>query len=214
MSKQEKLILRYNLKQIMFHWLFALSFFVLTVTGLFLLIPSLAIYAGGGTSSVVHRGAGVVLMLSVLLYYLFEREGFMHLIKESFSYDKDDIQWLKQIFSYIFGKTKGMPPSGRLNGGEKFHHAMIIITFVAISISGLFLWLGSNMSAKVFLIMIWVHNIAMFIMVCLTIGHIYFTFLYGALNHMITGYTTEKYAVKHEKWLKALNQENAKTFKM
>lgn len=215
MDRQEKLYLRFNKKQILCHWLFAGSFFVLTATGLTLIIPNLTWSIGGnGLGNIVHRVAAVGFMLSVLLYWVLEWDGLKRLVKESFNYEKDDIKWIMMMLNYFLGKTKVMPPSGRLNGGEKLHHALIIITFLSISISGLVLWFGNNINSTIFLLMIWLHNISMFIMVCLTLGHIYFTFLYGALPHMITGYTTESYATKHEKWLKTLKEKEIKVSKV
>lgn len=208
MNSGEKTIMRFNKKQIIFHWMFAVSFFVLAITGLFLVIPGLSILASRGLSLLVHKIAAVMFMASVVLYYIFEREGLKRLVKDSFYFDKDDIDWLKKMIFYFLGKTKEMPPSGRLNGGEKLHHLSIVITFFTVSISGLFMWLGSGyLHPNLFLFMIIVHNISMFVMLCLTIGHIYFTFLYGALDHMISGYTTEKYAKKHIKWLNELKSK-------
>ncbi len=207
MNRQEKLYLRFNKSQIVIHWFFAGSFFVLAVTGLTLVIPGLAALAASGVSAIAHRVAASIFMLSAVAYYIKERDGLKRLVKESFTYDRDDIIWITKMFYYFFGKTKAMPPSGRLNGGEKLHHALIIITFFTISISGLLLWFGGNIGATLFLLTIWVHNISMFLMLCLTVGHIYFTFVYGALPHMITGYTTESYAKKHVKWLRALKEK-------
>lgn len=206
-NSSEKQYLRFNKSQILIHWVFAGSFFVLAATGLILIIPGLSKLAASGASAIAHRVAASVFMLSVVAYYFKEREGLKRLVKESFTYDRDDIIWITKMFYYFFGKTKAMPPSGRLNGGEKLHHALIIITFFTISISGLTIWFGSNISSSLFLVMIWVHNISMFLMLCLTVGHIYFTFVYGALPHMITGYTTESYAKKHIKWLRALKEK-------
>ncbi|KUO49745.1 MAG: hypothetical protein APF76_00415 [Desulfitibacter sp. BRH_c19] len=210
-NKQEKLYLRFNKTQILIHWVFAGSFFVLAGSGLILIVPGLSALAASGVSAIAHRVAASLFMLSVVAYYIKERNGLKRLVKESFSYDKDDIIWITKMFQYFLGKTKTMPPSGRLNGGEKLHHALIVITFFTISISGLTIWFGSNISASLFLMMIWIHNLSMFLMLCLTVGHVYFTFVYGALPHMITGYTTESYAKKHIKWLRALkeNENNA-----
>ncbi len=206
----EKQYLRFTKKQILIHWLFAIPFFVLAITGIFMIIPSLSFLTHGGISNIVHRAAAVVFILAAILYPVIERQKFKELIKETFTYDQDDIQWLLKVFHYFLGKTKTMPPSGRINGGEKLHHGAIFITFVTISISGIFLWIGTGViSSGLFLIMIWIHNLSMFLMLCLTVGHIYFTFVYGALPHMISGYTTESYAKKHIKWLREIENNKA-----
>ncbi|WP_028308716.1 formate dehydrogenase subunit gamma [Desulfitibacter alkalitolerans] len=204
---KEKMYLRFTKKQIFIHWLFAGSFFVLALTGLIMVIPGLSFLAAGGLSGIIHRAAAVMFILAPIIYFLVERQRFKELIKDSFTYDKDDIDWILKVFDYFLGKTRAMPPSGRINGGEKLHHGAIIVAFVTITISGLFLWFGSAiMNTTIFLVMIWLHNISMFIMLCLTVGHIYFTFVYDALPHMLSGYTTESYAKKHIKWLRKLQR--------
>lgn len=207
MNKEEKYILRYNKNQIFIHWTFVGSFFVLLITGLFMVIPSMAVTAGVVSSS-IHKIAAVIFVGSVVAYYVIEKKGLKLLIKESFYFDKDDIEWLKKMPFYFFGKSKNMPPSGRWNAGEKLHHIVKAFTFLTVSISGFFMWFGTGiLSPNLFVFMVLVHNISMIAMVCFTVGHVYFTFLYGALPHMTTGYTTETYAQKHSKWLKQLKEK-------
>jgi cytochrome b subunit of formate dehydrogenase len=43
----------------------------------------------------------------------------------------------------------------------------------------------------------------------LLLGHVYFTFVYGALNNMLTGRITKLYAkVEHPLWLKELEEQD------
>lgn len=211
-DNNKQTIKKFSGAQRLAHWLFATAFFALLITGLALVIPSLSSLAAGGTSRWIHRIAAVGFMLAPIYYLLADGRGFRELLSDSFTYDADDRQWLAKAFQYYFGKAKGMPPQGRINAGEKIHHALIIITFFLVSISGLVLWLGTgSISAATFSLMIIIHFIAMMIMTILTVGHIYFTFVYDALGSMISGEVSKEYAeMKHPKWLEQLQKTGVK----
>lgn len=196
-------ILRFSRPQRVAHWIFTLAFAVLTFTGLSLMVQGLSGLAVGGTSRLLHRIFAVLFLLAPVYYLLFDGAGLKRLVRDSFTYDADDWRWLKAMPGYILGRAKGMPPQGRINAGEKLHHAAIIILFWVVSLSGLFLWLGRDrLDAELFGWMLIAHDVSMTLMVLLTLGHIYFVFVYGALGGMVTGYVSRAYArLEHAKWL-------------
>ena len=50
-----------------------------------------------------------------------------------------------------------------------------------------------------------VHNLAMFVLTVLLVGHLYFTYVYSALSGMTTGYVSEEEArLEHAKWVDSL----------
>ena len=61
-------------------------------------------------------------------------------MRDSFTYDQDDVRWLLHAPAYFIGHAEKMPPQGRINAGEKVHHALVIVSLVAIAISGYVLW--------------------------------------------------------------------------
>lgn len=210
MHAKSDLLPRFSRAQRIAHWVLTVAFFVLTITGLMLVIPSLSNLAVGGASRLIHRIAAAGFLLVPLYYALFDRKGLMALIKDSFTYDNDDLRWLAAMPGYVLGRAKGMPPQGRLNAGEKLHHAAIILLFVAVSVSGLFLWfVPAGTSADLHASMLLVHNLSMVVMVLLTIGHLYFVFVYGALPVMITGKISRKFAeLEYPKWVAQMDAAN------
>ena len=206
MQAKSDLIKRFSTVQRVAHWTFTAAFLALTVTGLFLMTGSLKELGVGGGSRLIHRIAAVIFLLAPVYYLLFDRQGMARLVKDSFTYDKDDLRWLLGFPRYVLGRAKGLPPQGRINAGEKLHHAAIILLFVTVSVSGLFLWLGKGMlGAEMFGWTLIAHDLSMIFMVLLTIGHVYFATVYGALGGMITGYVTRAYArLEHAKWLAEL----------
>ncbi len=212
MKSNETLVPRYRLTQRIWHWLFTLAFLVLLFSGLALFIPAVSVWTASETGRLVHRIAAVVLIVTPILYAITDWDGFSQLIHDSFSYDSDDIAWFKYFIPYVFGKAKNLPPQGRINAGEKIHHASIIVGIVVVAASGLVLWLWKGISPSGYMIMLIIHDIAMFVLAILTIGHIFFVFVYGALSGMWNGYVTETYAkLEHPKWLAQMKREGKLT---
>jgi formate dehydrogenase subunit gamma len=196
-------ILRYRPAQRYIHLLVAVTFVALFLTGLPLIFEPLAFLAAGGYSRILHRVAAVGFMAVPILYLVFDREGMKELIKESFTYDKDDLRWLGHMGRYFLGNAADMPPQGRLNAGQKLHHAAVIILGASVVFSGVFAWISAGtMSDTLLSWTMLVHNVSMLGLVLLLIGHIYFTVVYKALTSMHTGYVpTEDARIEHAKWV-------------
>jgi formate dehydrogenase subunit gamma len=208
MSASMKLVPRFRLAQRVSHWIFVAAFFVLLFSGLALFVPAVSEWTASAFGRTVHRVAAVVLMLAPLIYLITDRKGLGQLVRDSFTYDKDDRTWFKHFIPYTFGKAKNLPPQGRINAGEKLHNALIILGFLVISITGLMLWFWDGMNAPLRLTTLMVHDVAMLALAVLTIGHVFFVFVYGAFSGMWSGSVTELYArVEHPKWLAQMKAE-------
>jgi formate dehydrogenase subunit gamma len=208
----DETLLRYRPGQRYIHLLVASSFTVLFLTGLPLIFEPLAFLAARGYSRIIHRIAAVGFMAVPFLYFIVDRRGAKELIVESFQYDKDDRRWLLHMGRYFLGQSEGMPPQGRLNAGQKLHHAAVLILGAGVVFSGLVLWIWSGQLTDVQLS--WaalVHNISMLGLVLLLIGHIYFTVVYKAINAMHTGYVPRADAAhEHAKWVAELDALKAR----
>jgi len=208
MNGKDKLIPRYRPMQRIAHWLFTLAFFVLLFSGLALFVPAISVWAASTAGRLIHRIAAAVLMVTPVFYFLADREGLAQLVKDSFSYDQDDRAWFRHFIPYVFGNARNLPPQGRINAGEKLHHAAIIIGFLVISVTGLVLWFWETIPAGLRLVTLLVHDMAMAALALLTIGHVFFVFVYGAFSGMWKGYVTERYArLEHPKWLAQMKKE-------
>lgn len=199
-------VLRYRRRPRMVHALLASSFVLLLLTGLLLLWGPLSGLAAAGNSRWIHRVAAIGFMAVPLVYLLIDRPGARELLIDSFKYDGDDWEWIKHMGRYAIGRAKDMPPQGRLNAGQKLHHAAVILVSAAIVLSGLGLWfwkatLGASGVAWVAI----VHDVSMLVLTLLLVGHLYFTFVYQALSGMTTGYVPELEArLEHAKWVDEL----------
>ena len=207
----EEKLLRYRPGQRYIHLLVAISFTVLFLTGLPLIYEPLSFLAAGGYSRILHRIAAVGFMAVPFLYFFVDRAGAKELIVESFSYDKDDRRWLMYMGRYFLGNASNMPPQGRLNAGQKLHHAAVILLGASAVFSGLVLWIqAGSMSDTMLSWAALIHNVSMLALVLLLIGHIYFTVVYKAITSMHTGYVPRTEAeIEHAKWVAELDEHGA-----
>jgi formate dehydrogenase subunit gamma len=204
-----RLVRRYLRAQRLIHWIGVVTFLALLGSGLVLLWSPLSFLAAGGWSRLVHRLAVIPFLgLPIAYAVLLPREA-KHLLVESFTYTRDDWRWLRRMPAYLLGCTRGLPPQGRLNAGQKLHHAGTFLMFATISVSGFVLWLGSGQLGPAGLaVFAMVHDVSMLGLTVLMIGHVYFTMLYDALSAMRTGLVSETYArLEHGKWVEALPPE-------
>lgn len=197
---------RYRPAQRFVHWMGAGGFVVLLLTGSLLLWSPLATLAAGGFSRVLHRIGAVAYILWPILYAILNPRGLRETIKDSLTFTRDDVLWFKHILRYFFGDARNLPPQGRVNPGQKLHHIGVGLTSFLVVGSGLVLWFGmGRLGAGNLALVAGVHDLSMLLLTVLLVGHVYFTFVYGALDGMVKGRVTEEYALmEHPKWLATL----------
>ncbi len=208
---EDEKILRYRPGQRCVHLLVATSFTVLFLSGLPLLWEPLSFLAAGGYSRIIHRVAAVAFMAVPILYFIVDREGAKELLADSFRFDRDDLRWLASMGRYFLGNASDMPPQGRLNAGQKLHHAAVMILSAGVVISGLLLWFwDASLSDSMLAWSLVIHNITMGALVLLLIGHVYFTVVYKAIHSMHTGYIPKSRAqIEHPKWVEEIESKRA-----
>ena len=195
-------LLRYRPGQRYVHLLMAVCFTVLFLTGLPLLWEPLAFLAEGGWTRIIHRVAAVGFLAVPPLYLLVDREGAKELVRDSFTFTREDLRWLLNMGSYVLGNAANMPPAGRLNAGQKLHHALVLVLAAGVVLSGLAMWIwGGGLSDTQLAWAVLAHNLTAGALVLLTIGHVYFTLVYRAVDRMHTGYISKTVAeIEYPKW--------------
>lgn len=206
-----RLVRRYGPAQRTIHWVGVASFLLLLASGSALAIPGLAIFAAGGLSGFVHRAAAIPFLLLPAAYAILLPREARELLSESFRWGRADREWLARLPGYFLGRTRGLPPQGRLNAGQKLHHAGTFLAFATAAASGLLLWLAKGHLGPAGLVAAAVgHDLSVLALSLLLVGHVYFTFLYDAFSAMRTGEVTEEYArMEHRLWLESLPPEAA-----
>lgn len=185
------------------HWLTAVSFVILGLTGLnitfgkIVLLPVIGPKAFSDISQVakyVHNFTSFSFVAGLLLIIvIFFRDNIP---------EKVDLEWLKQGGGFIKGKHA---PASRFNPGEKAVYWLSLLAGISVSVSGfvlLFPFYGTNIAdmqiAQV------VHAVVAVLFVALILGHIYIGTLgmEGAFEAMGTGEVDLNWAKEHhDVWL-------------
>jgi formate dehydrogenase subunit gamma len=190
--------------EILNHWVLAVSFFVLTVSGfgfLFHLEQLNSIFGSYNQMKDIHNWLGVVFSVSLfftIFYYLVE----------SLSISGDDIGWILKGGGY-FSKKAQVPPQGKINTGQKLYYLFVLVTGIAISASGLVIWLRPAAADlnKWILLSHLVHNISFDLMLIAIPLHIYLATLAnpGTFRIMVYGTVPVEWARKrHPKWVQKI----------
>jgi len=215
-------IKRWNALDRMVHWITALSFIALAITGLSmmlgkaLLIPlfgkaGFALWAQASIS--VHNVigplfvVGIVLMILLWVWYNFPAKG--------------DWQWIKAGGGLFSSEHVS---AGRMNTGEKIWFWLVAIAGIFVCITGIVLVApaygislpfvegvrGQMQQAST------VHTVLTVIWTAITLGHIYIGSIgtEGALQGMSSGYVSEEWAMQHhDRWAaKLLAKGKVRTF--
>jgi formate dehydrogenase subunit gamma len=201
---------RFNAFERFVHWLTAVSFIVLGITGLnvtfgkLLLMPLIgpdAFSAFSEAAKYAHNFTSFPFMLGIVLILVIW-------IKDNLP-DRTDIEWFRQGGGFIASKHA---PARRFNAGEKLVFWGVLGAGAAVSVSGLLLLFPFYVT-DIFGMQIAqvVHSIVAILFVALILGHIYIGTLgmEGAFEAMATGEVDFNWAKEHhDLWLQ---QELAKS---
>jgi formate dehydrogenase subunit gamma len=196
-------VLRFKAFERFSHWLTAVSFVILGLTGLnitfgkILLLPAIGPEAFSDISEAakyVHNFMSFAFVAGLLLIVMiFFRDNLL---------EKVDIDWLKQGGGFIKSKHA---PAGRFNLGEKLVYWLSLAAGVAVSVSGfllLFPFAGTNI-ADMQLAQV-VHAVVAVLFIALILAHLYIGTLgmEGAFEAMGTGEVDLNWAKEHhDLWL-------------
>jgi formate dehydrogenase subunit gamma len=202
-GRSGKKILRFKAFERFSHWLTAVSFVVLGLTGLnitfgkILLLPVVGpdIFSDiSQAAKYIHNFISFSFVVGlVLIALIFFRDNI---------FGKVDLEWLKEGGGFIKNKHA---PAGRFNLGEKLVYWLSVAAGVAVSVSGfllLFPFFGTEI-AEMQLTQV-VHAVVAVLFVALILAHIYIGTLgmEGAFEAMGTGEVDLNWAKEHhDLWL-------------
>ncbi len=192
-------ILRFRRLDRILHWVLAVTFLVLGLTGLLLLfgrlliIPWLGNAAFGPVAEIgkwVHNLTGPLFIVALLLFFLrFVGRNLPALA---------DLKWLARLGG-LLGKSH--PPAGFFNAGEKIWFWLLVLGGVAVSVSGVVLDFPTLVEAarQPLRLALVVHGIAAVLLLAASLGHMYLGSIgmKGALQSMISGYVDANWARAH-----------------
>ncbi|MEZ5404177.1 MAG: formate dehydrogenase subunit gamma [Bryobacteraceae bacterium] len=196
-------VARFNYAERANHWMSAILFVYLALSGLALWSRKLywlaAVLGGGGVVRAIHPIAGVLFAIALMAMFVRWR-GQMKL-------DADDREWLRQSSKYATNQEEGLPESGKFNGGQKMMFWMQWAFGLILLASGVVLWFPESMSRELRLAAVLVHPLAAIGAIGGIILHIYMgtAAVPGALKSMTRGWVTERWAAAHHpKWFREI----------
>jgi formate dehydrogenase subunit gamma len=178
------------------HWVNALGFFFLLVTGLILYLPSLSIVVGRRQLiQTMHFWAGVGWLSALAIVIVLGFRRLRRTARELESFDRDDVRWLRG----------GKAPQGRFNAGQKINAALTAAFTILFGVSGLLLWFGEQDTRLRFASTVILHDGLMYVSLVLLVGHLYLALIHPTTRHALRGMTvgtvSEEWARRHHsKW--------------
>jgi formate dehydrogenase subunit gamma len=202
-GRSGKRILRFESFERFSHWLTAVSFVILGLTGLnitfgkSLLLPLIGPDAFASVSQAakyVHNFVSFSFVAGLaLIMVIFFRDNL---------FEKVDLEWIKQGGGFIKNKHA---PAGRFNFGEKLIYWLSVAGGIAVSVSGLLLlfpFYGTDIAAMQLAHV--VHAVVSVLFIALILAHVYIGTLgmEGAFEAMGTGEVDLNWAKEHhDLWL-------------
>jgi formate dehydrogenase subunit gamma len=200
---EPNLIVRYTPNERTNHWITAITFVLLALSGLALFHPSLfwltSLFGGGQWTRILHPFVGLVMFVSFLILVLrFWHHNYL---------DQNDIQWLKQLDDVIANREDKLPEIGRYNAGQKLLFFVMVACLVLLLCSGIVIWrryFSFYFPIGVIRLSAVVHAFAAFVLICGIIVHIYAAiWIKGSVGAMMRGTVTYGWARKHHpRWFR------------
>jgi formate dehydrogenase subunit gamma len=217
MSKQLRdkdgnpLIERYTPNERSNHWITAICFILLAVSGLAMFHPAtawMAVFLGGGQwTRILHPFIGLVMFVSFALLVA----RFWHHNK----FEPGDKQWLKQGDDVINNLEEKLPPVGRYNAGQKVLFFVLIFCMCGLLLSGVVIWrayFAFYFPIEVVRFAALLHAFCAFVIICSIIVHVYAGFwVKGSMGAMVRGTVTYGWARKHHRrWFEDVARKSGK----
>lgn len=197
-----------------FHWLLAVTFFIMLGTGLALFVPRLADVMARPVAKEWHVNAALALAAGVFALFAAHWPRLRATMRDLDRFDRDDARWLFG-WSRLWRRTPA-PPQGRFNAGQKLNSALIAGLMVIEFITGGLLLLGERNTSYRFAGTVIVHNWVTWILIALVVGHLYMAMVNRSTRHamrgIVVGDVDRDWARRHhEKWVDADEAERSVT---
>ena len=197
------LIVRYTPNERTNHWITAITFVLLALSGLAMFHPSMfwlsALFGGGQWTRILHPFIGLVMFVSFMILALrFWHHNYL---------DADDRQWLRQINDVLTNREDRLPEVGKYNAGQKLLFFVLVLCLLLLLLSGIVIWrayFAFYFPIDVVRVAAVIHALSAFVLICSIIVHIYAAiWVKGSMGAMVRGTVTLGWARKHHpKWFR------------
>jgi formate dehydrogenase subunit gamma len=200
---EPKLIQRYTESERVNHWITALSFVLLALSGLALFHPAMfwlsGVLGGGQWNRILHPFVGIVMFVSFLILALrFWHHNYL---------DANDRQWLSQYRDVLANREDKLPEVGRYNAGQKLLFFVMVVCLLLLLASGIVIWrryFSMYFPIGIIRLAAVVHAVVAFVLIIGIIVHVYAAiWVKGSIGAMTRGTVTWGWAKKHHpRWFR------------
>lgn len=208
MIRSRTVIVRYTTAQRVNHWINAICFTLMVLSGLSMFHPIMFwlsnLFGGGQWTRAVHPWIGCILMLSYLgMIVQFWRANLWH---------REDTAWMKSLVAVVEDDESRIPPVGHNNAGQKLVFWAMTLLIPTLFLTGLVIWevyFGDATSIPVQRAAVLIHATAAFLAIIIWIIHVYAgIWVRHSMRAMVQGYVTPGWAWRHHrKWLEGMAAE-------
>ncbi len=192
------------------HWIVAISFVLLLLSGLSLFHPSLfwlsGLFGGGAVVRWLHPWIGVVLVVAFLGLFV---RFFVQNLPET-----TDFVWLARIRDVLKGRDEYLPELGKYNAGQKFVFWSQSVLVATLFVTGIGLWepglayveklFGFKATIDQLRIAALLHASAAVLAITIWVVHVYAAiWVRGTISAMTRGTVSGGWGWRHHrKWLR------------
>lgn len=179
------------------HWITAICFVLLALSGLALFHPAMfwltALFGGGPWTRILHPFIGVVMFVSFMVLVIrFWHHNFL---------DARDRQWMRQMGDVLNNRDERLPPVGRYNAGQKLLFWTLLVCMLCLLLTGLVMWrayFSHFFPIGVIRLASLLHAFFGFVIICAIVVHIYAAiWVKGSIKAMTQGTVSFGWARRH-----------------
>ena len=192
-------IVRYRAGQRANHWLTAITFVLLALSGLAFFHPAffplVHLFGSPQWARILHPWIGVVMFLSLMTLAagMWRRN----------LWAKNDAQWIRQLGDVVMNDDEKMPPIGKYNPGQKLLFFVMVGSLILLLLSGIVIW--RSVFGELIAWPIWLyrfsallHAFVAFVLIAGIIVHIYSAlWVKGSITAMVRGSVSRAWARHH-----------------
>ncbi len=208
MSNEQNLVQRHGMNERLNHWVVAITFVLLALSGLALFHPAFFfltnLFGGGTWSRILHPFIGVVMFVSFLALAAKFRND--NRITDA------DREWGKHLAEIMANKARNLPEIGKYNYGQKALFWALVVIVPTLMVSGFIIWqpyFAPAFPIALVRFAVLIHALAAFIGIIAIIVHVYAAiWTPGSIRAMTRGTVTAAWARHHHPaWYKQVSGE-------
>jgi formate dehydrogenase subunit gamma len=191
---------RYNFAERAYHWINAIAYTYLLLTGLAIFTPLAywLAYVLGGPATIRYWNPWIGLIYIATIFW-------MHRMwKRDMQKIPEDERWSKNLRAYAENRDELMPPQGRFNAGQKQFWWVMLYCTIILLITGIIMWIPEKMPRElhwVLPITVFIHSATALVTIAAFIIHVYMSIWVtpGSMKAMVEGHVSTTWARTHHR---------------